>query len=299
MSHANRIPRRSTGRKWNASERSRRIRPPRHDLCLSLLAGLLLLGGCRTARPETVRLPVKHSVRSEQLLVLSDVELKRDHALIQDLKQLRQDVAQLLKLPLEGREVVVYVFGDEQRYRRYLDETYPGLPPRRAYFVGSPRELAVYTFWGARIQEDLRHEFTHGLLHAQLKAVPLWLDEGLAEYFEVPRSVPNAINREYARRLTVAIANGWQPDLERLESLEEVSQMQRADYQESWAWVHFLLHGSDDTRQVLLDYLQELRDTSHPTRLSVRVAETLPEFRLRYVAYVATLNSIQPVTHER
>ena len=79
---------------------------------MSLLAGLLLLGGCRTARPETVRLPVKHSVRSEQLLVLSDVELKKDHALIQDLMQLRQDVAQLLKLPLEGREVVVYVFGD-------------------------------------------------------------------------------------------------------------------------------------------------------------------------------------------
>ncbi len=266
---------------------------------MSLLAGLLLLGGCRTARPETVRLPVKHSVRSEQLLVLSDVELKRDHALIQDLMRLRQDVAQFLKLPLEGREVVVYVFGDEQRYRRYLDETYPGLPPRRAYFVGSPRELAVYTFWGTRIQEDLRHEFTHGLLHAQLKDVPLWLDEGLAEYFEVPRSVPNSINREYARRLTVAIANGWQPDLERLESLEEVSQMQRADYQESWAWVHFLLHGSDDTRQVLLDYLQELRDTSHPTRLSVRVSETLPEVRLRYVAYVSTLNSIQPVRHER
>ena len=230
-----------------------------------LLFSVLLLAGCRTARPEVARLPVKHSVRSEQLQVVSDIELKKDHPLIQDLVQLRQDVAKELQLPLEGRDVVVYVFGDKARYQTYLDATYPGLPARRAYFVGTPRELAVYTFWGTSIQEDLRHEFTHGLLHAQLKEVPLWLDEGLAEYFEIPRSTPNAMHREYPRQLSTAIANGWQPDLERLESLQDVAQMQRADYQESWAWVHFLLHGSEDSRQVLLDYLQELRDNPHPT----------------------------------
>ena len=35
---------------------------------------------------------------------------------------------------------------------------------------------------------DLRHECTHALLHAVLPAVPLWLDEGLAKYFEVQRA---------------------------------------------------------------------------------------------------------------
>ena len=44
----------------------------------------------------------------------------------------------------------------------------------------------VYTYWGNRIQQDLRHELTHAILHSVLKDVPLWLDEGLAEYFEVP-----------------------------------------------------------------------------------------------------------------
>ena len=266
-----------------------------------MIALLLLMpaAGCRTARPEVARLPVKHSVRSEQLQVISDIELKKDHELIQDLIQLRQDVAKALQLPLEGREVVVYVFGDKTRYQQYLNATYPGLPPRRAYFVGTPKELAVYTFWGTSIQEDLRHEFTHGLLHAQLKEVPLWLDEGLAEYFEVPRATPNAMHRDYPRQLSTAISNGWQPDLERLESLQEVAQMQRADYQESWAWVHFLLHGSDDSRQVLLDYLQELRDNPHPPLLSTRLDHTLPHARSRYLTYVSSLNTIQPVSHQR
>ena len=273
---------------------SRQIR-----ITLSLLAAMLLAAGCRTARPDAAQLPVKHVVRSEQLLVVSDVELRKDHALIQDLIQLRQDVAHELQLPLEGRDVVVYVFADKPKYQKYLDKTYPGLPPRRAYFVGTPRELAVYTFWGDNIQEDLRHEFTHGLLHAQLKDVPLWLDEGLAEYFEVPRSTPNAVNREYARKLGIAIANNWEPDLERLESLQDVIQMQRADYQESWAWVHFLLHNSDDSHEVLLNHLQELRENPHPTPLSIALHDTLPEVNNRYLSHLSSLNSIQPANHQR
>lgn len=254
--------------------------------------------GCRTARHDTAQLPAEHSVRAEQLQVISDIKLKLDHPLIQDLIQLRKDVAEQLQLPLEGRDVVVYVFGDKTKYQQYLDATYPGLPPRRAYFVGTPRELAVYTFWGDSIQEDLRHEFTHGLLHAQLKDVPLWLDEGLAEYFELPRTTPNAVNREYARKLGIAIANNWEPDLERLESLQDVIQMQRADYQEAWAWVHFLLHNSDDSREVLLNHLQELRENPHPAPLSTALRDTLPEVNARYLAHLSTLNAIQPVSHQ-
>lgn len=249
----------------------------------------LVVMGCRTGRNEVAQLPAKHSVRSEQFQVISDVELRKEHPLIQDLIQLREDVAKELQLPLEGRDVVVYVFSDKARYQQYLDATYPGLPPRRAYFVGTPRELAVYTFWGTSIQEDLRHEFTHGLLHAQLKDVPLWLDEGLAEYFEIPRSTPNAVHRDYPRLLGTALSNGWQPDMTRLESLQDVAQMQRADYQEAWAWVHFLLHSSDDTHQLLLDYLQELRDNPHPPSLATRLDETLPAAQDRYVSHIASL----------
>ena len=37
-----------------------------------------------------------------------------------------------------------------------------------------------------RVRTDLRHELTHALLHGVLQDVPLWLDEGLAVYFELP-----------------------------------------------------------------------------------------------------------------
>lgn len=261
-------------------------------LSACLIFCLLLTAGCRSAaKNQTVHLPARHSVSAEQLIVLSDFKLGQDHELFQDLIQLREDVAATLNIPLNSEQVTVYLFSNQEEYRNYLDLTYPGLPPRRAYFVGTPKELAVYTFWGERIQEDLRHEFTHGLLHASLKTVPLWLDEGLAEYFEVAGDTPGQINREHASRLTAALNNGWKPDMKRLEQLEKVSQMQRVDYQEAWAWVHFMLNNSPDARVTLLDYLAELKTDDKPEVLSARLPRDIPGVDERFLNYVASLNT--------
>lgn len=254
----------------------------------------LAFGGCHAAQQTVVRLPIRHSVEDEHLLVLSDVRLGRDHALLQDLFQLRRELADSLQLPAQNRQVVVYVFDTKQAYRRYLTATYPALPPRRAYFVGTPRRLAVYTFWGDRIREDLRHEFTHGVLHASLKHVPLWLDEGLAEYFEVTDTGPERINAEYATRLKTALGNGWRPDIKRLESLELVSNMQRLDYQEAWAWVHLMRHGAPGLQDALLGYLDDLKTGTSADTLSDRLREAAPDLELRFCEHVASLQALSP-----
>jgi len=254
-----------------------------------LAVALLMLSGCGWLnRKPTTGLPDRHTVKAEQLVVQSDIRLPKNHPLIKDLEALRQEIATTLKLPLQEQPVTVYLFADELRYAQYLQVAFPNLPPRRAYFVGTPDELAVYTFWGEKIQEDLRHEYTHGVLHASLKDVPLWLDEGLAEYFEVT-SQPRGLNGEYVTRLADALGNGWQPDMRRLEQMDAVSQMQKGDYLEAWAWVHFLLHDGDAGRDVLLGYLHELRDTAQPGRLSDRLTAALPAADDRFRAYAATL----------
>ncbi len=235
--------------------------------------------------------PARHSVRSERLLVQSDFQLPKDHPLITDLIRLRGQVGTLLELPEQQKEVVVYLFSNEMEYTQYLDATYPGLPKRRAYFVGTPRKLAVYTFWGKRIQEDLRHEYTHGLLHATLKDVPLWLDEGLAEYFEVIGAEPGQVNVDYAQNLMTLLGNGWRPDLKRLELLDKFEQMQRIDYQEAWAWVHFLVHSSPETREILVTYLRDLQTETEPVPLSTRLEQNGLRVSDRFLNYVATLRT--------
>ncbi|MGC1274635.1 MAG: hypothetical protein WBC44_13095, partial [Planctomycetaceae bacterium] len=262
-------------------------------IATALLLTVAIVSGCRSIDkpPPVVSLPAKHTVRAANLVLVSDFKLPKDDPVVEDLIQLREQVVTSLDLPKPRQDVVVYLFSNEDTYRRYLDGIHPDLPPRRAYFVGTKKELAVYTYWGDRIQEDLRHEYTHGILHASLTAVPLWLDEGLAEYFEVPGSTPGGMNGDYPHQLAVAVANGWQPDIKRLEELEEFSEMRRIDYQESWAWVHYMLHTSPDTRQALLSYVADLRDSSHPPALADRIAEIQPGYPARFLGYVASLNS--------
>jgi Protein of unknown function (DUF1570) len=268
----------------------RRLRSSLARPATILAFAALLLGGCGViGRQAPTGLPARHKFTANQLVVQSDIRLPKNHQLIQDLETLREDLASTLELPLQKQPVTIYLFADEVRYAQYLQTAYPNLPPRRAYFVGTSDELAVYTFWGDKIQEDLRHEYTHGVLHASLKDVPLWLDEGLAEYFEVHEG-PRGYNREYAEHMGEALRNGWRPDMLRLEQLTEVQQMQKADYLEAWAWVHFMLHDSDDTRGALLSYIADLRFEDRPQALSARLQNTLPNTESRFLAHASTLS---------
>jgi hypothetical protein len=154
---------------------------------------------------------------------------------------------------------------------------YKDLPPRRAYVlqeeqrVSGKDDLKIYTWMGNHLRTDLRHELTHALLHGVLKDVPLWLDEGLASYFELPPGSAgvNSQHVEVLRR------GPFQPDLARLEKLERVAQMGKPEYREAWAWVHLMLRGDPAAKKVLQDYLQLLRTNSTPGPLLPRLREVM------------------------
>lgn len=255
--------------------------------------GLLLLSGglgCTAARPPVPQgLPSGHAVRSHQVLLLSDQRLPQEEQILQELGEIRTRLTETLGIPPGEREVVVYLFSDRDRYARYMRETHPNLPARRAFFIGTPRELAVYAHWGEQVMVDLRHEYTHGLLHAAVGRVPLWLDEGIAEYFEVGSGSPRNLNREHVGPLANAASTGWRPDLRRLERLEQVADMRREDYQEAWAWVHYLLHAAPGGPELLSQYLRELRRGGTPPPLSARLGADLPAAEEQLVNYVSEL----------
>jgi hypothetical protein len=273
---------------------SRRAAPRRLTTITPLACCLLILAasGCiLPGRNDASRLPARHQIRTGQLVIRSDFKLDEGDPLVAELHDLRREVRETLQLPEAQRTVAVYLFRDEERYTRYMKSAHPHLPDRRAFFIGTPGELAVYAYLGAQVQEDLRHEYTHGLLHASLSDVPLWLDEGLPEYFEVNSTLPGRINRDHARGLAEMAVHGWKPNLQRLEQLDDVAEMQRADYQESWAWVHFLLHESEDGRQLLLDYLAKLAATKAAPSLAATIRAELPLPEERLGAYLAALTA--------
>jgi hypothetical protein len=221
-------------------------------------------------------LPGQRSVRVSQYVFLSDFELKPDLPLFRELADLRERVYRELQLPSANTIVQVYLFEDRERYDRYMQAKYPDLPKRRAFFVAQPRgvggteDLLVYTYWGERVREDLRHELTHALLHSVLRDVPLWLDEGLAEYFEVP-SDRQGVNYQHLDQLCRKPGKPFRPNLGRLEGLSQVQHMTPAEYREAWAWVHLMLRDKPEAKAVLNQYLQLLRTNPNPGPLQPRL----------------------------
>ena len=137
--------------------------------------------------------------------------------------------------------------------------------------------------------DDLRHELSHGYLHAAIPHLPLWLDEGLAEYFEVG-SARGGMNRAHLRLLRQKqIIDEWQPRIARLEQLTHGNEMTQADYAEAWAWVHFLLESEHDLANVLLDYLAGLRHGEAGTLLSTKLNERLAAPELAMVEHLEGL----------
>jgi hypothetical protein len=267
-------------------------------LRLLLLGAAVAMAGChsfrlnspgldkveRTARePQAAAGPTppgKYQFRVSQYVFLSDFEVNRDQPLFRELADLREQVYKELHLSGANTVVQVYLFEGQDVYERFMRAKYPDLPKRRAFFVAQPRvgaqeELLVYTSWGDRIQEDLRHELTHALLHSVLKDVPLWLDEGLAEYFEVPPEW-KGINYRHLEQIRRGPATAIKPDLARLEQLSQVQQMSPAEYREAWAWVHLMLHDKAEAKTVLTTYLQQLRVNPTPGPLGQRLAGVYP-----------------------
>jgi hypothetical protein len=240
--------------------------------------------------------PSKHAIRVSQFVFVSDVELRREHPMFKDLEQHREQVYRELRLPPSSTEVFVYLFEDQAKYDDFIHRKRPDLPSRRAYFMAQPRrlggteDLVVYTYLGERTHQDLRHELTHAMLHCVLKNVPIWLDEGLAEYFELPGNFQgiNAKHVEALREPDVRF------DLDRLEKLEEVHQMTPAEYREAWAWVHLMLQSTPQAKQALLGYLQDLRGNPRPGPLRPRLAPAFVSLDAAVQSHLAELDRKLP-----
>ncbi len=229
--------------------------------------------GCTAWQGLRAELPVRDTVQLDQLVIHSNFEIPPQHRLLQEVNALRTDISAKLGLPTSDEPIHVYLFEDSDRFNAYIHSEFPRLPQRRAFFVETDTRLSVYAQWGEHVAVDLRHEVTHGYLHSVLPpTLPLWLDEGLAEFFEVPRGQNGYHQLNIDELLTAAGEGRWKPDVYRLESLKSLGDMTRTEYAEAWAWVHLLLETDPSRQQLLHGYLVRLhRDTAvEPLSLALR-----------------------------
>lgn len=128
-----------------------------------------------------------------------------------------------------------------------------------------PRYSAYQTY----VRETFLHELTHRFIAYNYGAVPMWVNEGLAEYYSslridgdklilgdaVGAAVGSAISPSIAE-LLASNRETFYAEKQKVELLRDASR--RRYYAGSWALVHFLLNGEDARRKRFSHFVTEL-----------------------------------------
>ena len=193
------------------------------------------------------------------VVVQANFPLTEIAAILDEINLLQHDLSRYIGVPEPKEKIELCLFKDENSYNRFLKEFFPRAPQdRRALYVkldNKPGTLMVQK--SKNFEIDLRHEMTHAIIHASISIVPIWLDEGLAKYFEVPLH-ERAGGNHYMSQVRSNARFGAVPSLDRLVKLETIDDMGSREYRDSWAWTHFLIHRAPETHQLLAAYLQML-----------------------------------------
>jgi len=198
-------------------------------------------------------------LRTANFTLFSDAGEKTVRRIGADLERLRDALAQLTPgLTLNSPSpTYIFVFKNAAAFQPY-QRTYQGKPlDSGGYFLS--RQLGNYVAVNGDKRGDERaiiyHEYLHYVLRNNYASLPLWLHEGLAEYYstfdvgkdEVRIGLPIAEHVTWLRRNPlIPLASLLTLD-ERSPGYNE-SARRGAFYAESWALVHYLISGNPERR---------------------------------------------------
>lgn len=217
----------------------------------------------------------------------ADFQIEDVQLLVNELVELERDVSSLLAIGSPTEPILIHLFQNRQSYQNYIRKHFPKIPNRKALYIKRNGPGMIFVHASDDLLNDLRHEVTHAILHASLAVVPLWLDEGLAEYFEVAATERVYGNQHLASAKWRHRVIGF-PGLRKLERIDLTSRMRKTEYTAAWSWVHFMLHGNKAAKQELLAYLADIRNMNPPGQLSHRLEERVERLDEKYRSHLRT-----------
>ena len=184
-----------------------------------------------------------------------------------------------------GKPTIVYVLKDENSLKLLMPaygQNKNAMKLAGLYQLSSDKNFAVVrtdvTGTGTNPYHVMYHEWAHGLFRLNYRGLPLWLDEGLAEYWG-GSDIDNKEGRvgmADSAQLRVLHQNAFLP-ISTLVSIDASSPLySRQDhagmfYAESWAIVHYFSLAPEVRDQHLLDkYLAALQATDDPIEAANR-----------------------------
>jgi len=221
----------------------------RNNRLLSVIPILILL----SSMPSRAAAPAWVEVRSPHFVVVTDAGEKRGREVALRFEQVRAAFGGVIYKNLTvNMPVPVEIIGFRgNKELRQFSPLWNGKAVELAgYFqMGEDRDFIALDLSSEGGWRVVFHEFTHLLVHANFPEVPLWFDEGFAEYFsglEVEGDTLS-VGHFLRDRGYVLSQSGWMP-VQALFSVthsspeyNENSDHRSIFYAESWLVVHYLL----------------------------------------------------------
>ena len=258
------------------------------SLVLLLASAVLPAPGASASRWMRIDTP--------NFVVIGDADEKTLRSIAIRFEGFREGLRRVLSTEARSTAVpmVVIVFRSDQGFRPFKP-TYRGeivevwgwfSPGNEIDFVSLTAEATEWT------ERGLSHEYAHAVLDNVVPGLPLWLNEGLAEYystFEQRRNGREAVvGRAIDGHLRRLRRTGLLPferlfDVDQTSPLYNEGQRQRSVfYAQSWALVHMLLHGEEDEGARLWTFVRAVSDGMPATKAWRQVfGEEDVESRLR------------------
>lgn len=191
------------------------------------------------------------------------------------LEELERELGRVLNLAAAPTPIETIIYPSRQSHRAAISRLQVDAPHRRALYVRDRGAAVILAYRQDELPLDLRHEGTHALLHANLPMTPLWLDEGLASYFQEPPGL-RASGGAHHQKLINDLRFGQMVSISELETRAELRDMSLRDYRYAWGWVHYMLHGPPGGARVLWKTLDDIRRRQPPQPISAALAEQGP-----------------------
>jgi len=213
------------------------------------------------------------------IVFVADHPFEMAHEVAAELQSLSQRLEKELGVPPPAAAVRIYIFKERSHYERVLLKTIPEMTRRDTHRNGLflLRDNVPYLFVlrSDQLMRTLRHEFVHATLNTNLSNLPIWVDEGLATYYEA--EPPHGWQPRFHAALADHVKSGGRPDLARLERLKRMQEMGALEYAESWSWIHLCMHGPQELRGVLRAYLSALGQPRSQAQLSEYIGRRLKD----------------------
>lgn len=246
--------------------------------------------------------PKTYEYKTNDYHVVSDIDLetcRRAAIALEDaLLEFRAHVRPLK--PDAKRLYKVFLFSGEAGFKRYVEDSVllDGKGPERpaGLYSGVLKQLLIWNLPNRdEMMRTIRHEGFHQYLDRLLPDPPVWLNEGMAVYFEGMVRVAGSLKLDTPRPDLLETLKGR--DLVPAEKFLKITPKEfyatsPHSYAQAWLTVHMMRHGVVKYRELFYALLNRLETASGAEAVRAVVdPATLPAFDADLRAYLVTLSN--------